>query len=160
MKCSLESVPFTETTAQNWQTIDDIFAWELWCVFVKVVRSCLTLCNLMGCSLPGSFVHGDFPGKNTRLACHFLFQGIVPTQGLNPGLLHCRQILYNLSHQESPRILEWVSYPFSSRSSSPRNRTRVSRTAGRFFTNWAMREALLPLGSWTLLIQDLIKKKK
>ena len=43
--------------------------------------------------------------------------GIFPTQGLNPGLPHCRQILYQLSHKGSPRILEWVAYPFSSRSS-------------------------------------------
>jgi len=44
---------------------------------------------------------------------HALFQGIFPTQGLNPGLLHCRQILYYLSHQGNPRILEWEAYPFS-----------------------------------------------
>ena len=50
-----------------------------------------------------------------------LLQGIFPTQGLNPGLPHWRQILYQLSHQGSPRILEWVAYPFSSRSSRPRN---------------------------------------
>ena len=98
------------------------------------------------------------PGQNTKVGRLSLLQGIFP-QGLNPGLPHCRWTLYQLNHKGSPRILEWVSYPFSSRSSSPRNRTRVSRTAGRFFTNWAMREALLPLGSWTLLIQDLIKKK-
>ena len=42
-----------------------------------------------------------------------LFRGIVPTEGLNPGLPHCRQILYQLSHKESPRMLEWVAYPFS-----------------------------------------------
>ena len=145
MKCYLKSVPFTETTVQNWQTIDDIIAWELWCVFVKVARSCLTLCNPMGCSLSGSFVHGDFPGKNTRLGCHFLFQGIFPTQGLNLGLPHCRQILYYLSHQESPRILEWVSYPFSRGSCQLRNWTRVFCIAGRLFTNWDTREA------WELL---------
>ena len=52
-------------------------------------------------SLPGSFVHGDSPGKNTGVGCHALLQGIFPTQGLNPGLLHCRQILYHLSHQGS-----------------------------------------------------------
>ena len=44
-------------------------------------------------------------------------RGIFPIQGLNPGLPHCRQILYQLSHKGSPRILEWVAYPFSSRSS-------------------------------------------
>ena len=43
----------------------------------------------------------DSPGKNTGVGCHFLLQGIFPTQGLNPGLLHCRQTLYHLSHQGS-----------------------------------------------------------
>ena len=41
----------------------------------------------------------DIPGKNTGVDCHFLLQGISLTQGLNLGLLHCRQILYHLSHQ-------------------------------------------------------------
>ena len=58
----------------------------------------------MDCSLPGSSVCGDSPGKNSRVGCHFLLQGIFPTQGLNPGLLYCRQILYCLSHQVSPII--------------------------------------------------------
>ena len=57
----------------------------------------------------------------------------------NPGLPHCGQILYQLSCKGSPRILEWVACPFSSRSSRPRNRTRVSCIAGWFFTNWAIR---------------------
>ena len=57
------------------------------------------------CSLPGSSVHGDSPGKNTGVGCHALLQGIFPAQGSNPGLPHCRQILYRLSHQGSPRIL-------------------------------------------------------
>ena len=52
----------------------------------------------MDCSLPVSFLcPWKSPGKNTGVACHFLFQGIFPTQGSNPGLLHCRQILYCLS---------------------------------------------------------------
>ena len=54
----------------------------------------------------------------------------LPTQESNPGLLHCRQILYQLSHKGSPRILEWVAYPFSSRSSQPRTRPGVSCIAG------------------------------
>ena len=49
---------------------------------------------------------------------------------------NCRQILYQLSHKVSPSTLEWVAYPFSRGSSGPRNRTRVSCIAGRFFTNW------------------------
>ena len=44
----------------------------------------------------------DSPGKSTGVECHFLLQGIFPTQGLNPGLPHCRQTLYRLSHQGSP----------------------------------------------------------
>ena len=58
----------------------------------------------------------DFPGKNTRVGCHFLLQGIFPTQGSNPGLLHCRQMLYPLSHQGSLSLWKWSSnyfYPHS-----------------------------------------------
>ena len=80
------------------------------------------------------------PGQNTGVDSLSLFQGIFPTQGSNPGLLHCKWILYQLSLKRSPRILECVAVPFSSRSSRPRNRTRVSYIASRFFTNWAMRE--------------------
>ena len=58
-----------------------------------VVQSCLTLCDLMDCSLPGSSIHGDTPRKTTGVGCHALLQGIFPTQGLKPGVLHCRQIL-------------------------------------------------------------------
>ena len=47
----------------------------------------------------GSSVHGDSPGKNTEVGCHGRLQGIFPTQGLNPGLPHCRRILQSLSHQ-------------------------------------------------------------
>ena len=48
----------------------------------------------------------DFPGNSIRVDCHFLLQGIFPTQGSNPGLLHCRQTLYRLSHQGSACIHE------------------------------------------------------
>ena len=57
----------------------------------------------------------------------------APTLGLNPGLPHCRQILCQWSYQGSPRILEWVAYPFSRGFSSPRNQTGVSLNVGRFF---------------------------
>ena len=65
----------------------------------------------MDCNVPGASVHGDSPGKNTGVGCDALLQGIFPTQGLNPGLLHSRQILYHLSHQGSPRILKWEPIP-------------------------------------------------
>ena len=77
-----------------------------------VTQLCLTLSNPTDCSPPGSSVYGDSPGKNAEVGCHALLQGIFPTQGLNPGILHCRWILYRLSHQGNPRILEWVAYPF------------------------------------------------
>ena len=72
----------------------------------KVAQSCPTLFDLMDCSLPGSSVHGIFPGKNTGVDCHFLLQEIFPTQGLNPDIPHCRQTLYRLSHQGSPTRVE------------------------------------------------------
>ena len=62
-------------------------------------------------------------GQNIGVDSLSLLQGIVPTQGLNPGLPHCRWILYQLSHKGSPRILEWVAYLFSSGSSQPRNKS-------------------------------------
>ena len=65
-----------------------------------VAQSCLTLYDPMGCSPPGS-VHEDSPGKNTGVGCHALLEGILSTQGLKPGLQHCRQILYQLSQQGS-----------------------------------------------------------
>ena len=73
-----------------------------------VVQSCLTLCDPMDCTPPGTSVHGASPSKNTGMGCHTLLQGIFPTHGLNPGLPHCRWIFYCLSYQGSPRILEWV----------------------------------------------------
>ena len=85
-------------------------------------------------------------GQNTGMSSLSLLQGIFPTQGLNPGLPHYRRILYQLSHKGSPKILEWVACSFSSGSSWPRNRTGVSCIAGGFFTNWAIREALIPKG--------------
>ena len=64
------------------------------------------------------------------VGCHSFLQGIFPTQGSNPGLLHYRRLLYQLSHQGSPGILEWVAYPFSRGSSQLRNWTRISCIAG------------------------------
>ena len=71
-------------------------------------------CAVLGCSgVPNSLQpHGlqparllcpwGFSGKNTRVGCHAILRGIFPTQGPNPGLPHCRQILYWLSHQGNP----------------------------------------------------------
>ena len=110
-------------------------------VLCLISQSCLTLCDPMDCSPPGSSVHGilqarilewvampssrgssspgiepksptlqadslpsEPPGKpkNTGVSSLSLLQGIFPTQGSNPGLLRCRQILYQLNYQGSP----------------------------------------------------------
>ena len=105
---------------------------------VKIAQSYPTLCNPMDLYIYSPW---NSPGQNTRVGSLSLLQEIFPTQGSNPGLLHCRRILYQLSHQGSPRILEWVAYPFSNGSAEPRNQTGVSWIAGGFFTNWAIREA-------------------
>ena len=67
-----------------------------------VTQLCPMLCDPLDYSLPGTSVCGDSPGKNTGVGCHALLLGIFPTQGSNPGLLHCRWILYHISHQGSP----------------------------------------------------------
>ena len=75
------------------------------CVCVCLVtQSCLTLCDPMDCRLPDTSVLGDSPGKITGVGCHALLHGTFPTQGLNPSLLHCRQILYQLNYQGSPHM--------------------------------------------------------
>ena len=89
----------------------------------------------------GLYSPWNSPGQNTGVGNLSHLQGIVPTQGSNPSLPHCWQILYQLCHKRSHRILEWVAIPFSSGSSQPRNQIRVSCIAGGFFTNWAIREA-------------------
>ena len=117
-------------------------SWEAQVNSVLVAQSHLILCDPLDYSPPGSSVHGNSPGKNTGVGCHALLQGIFLTQGLIPGLPHCRQILDCLSHEGSPWILEWVACPFCRGSSWPRNWARVSCIACRFFTRWAPREAL------------------
>ena len=69
---------------------------------------------------PGLYSPWNSPGQNTGVGSLSLLQGIFPTQGLNPGLPYCGWIFYQLSHKGSPRILEWVAYPFSRGSSQPR----------------------------------------
>ena len=101
------------------------------------------ICSVLSDSLQPHRLYSPWnsPGQNSGVGSLFLLQGIFPTQGLNPGLPHGRRILYQLSHKGSPRTLEWVAYPFFRGYSWTRNRTGVSCIAGRFFTNWAIREA-------------------
>ena len=88
---SIYLAPLTLITDAVWQT-----QINHQCVCAELLR------DSMGCSPPGSSVHRDSPGKNTRVACRALLQGIFPPQGSNPGLPHYRQILYPLSHHGSP----------------------------------------------------------
>ena len=100
----------------------------LTCVVLGLAAQlCPILCDPMDyCSPPGSSVHGASPGKNIWSGLPCPPPGNSPTQGSNPGLPNCRQILYHLSHQGSPRIREWVAYPFSRGYSQPRNQTSIS----------------------------------
>ena len=83
--CILEIKPLSVTLFAN------IFS-------LKVAQSCLTLCDPKDCRLLPSW---NTPGKNTRVGSYFLLQGIFPTQESNMGFLHCRKILYHLTHQWS-----------------------------------------------------------
>ena len=78
---------------------------EACCLFLCLAaQSGPTLCNPMDCSPPGSSIQGDSTGKNTGVGCHALLQGIFPTQGLNPCLLNCRQILYQWAIWEAHQL--------------------------------------------------------
>ena len=73
-----------------------------------VTQSFPTHCDPMDDSPPGSSVNGGTPGKNTGVGCHAHLQGIFTTQGLNPGLPHCKRILGCLSHQGSLSVLNLI----------------------------------------------------
>ena len=159
-----------ESFVERWMNLESVIQRKV-SQKVKVTQWCLTLWDPMDYK-----VQRIVQARRLEWAAFPLSRGSSQPQGLNPGLPHCRWILYQLSHQESPRILEWVAYPFSRGSlqphglysppgssvygilqartlewvaisfsrgpSQPRNRTGVSRIAGRFFTNRATREAV------------------
>ena len=90
---------------------------------ILVAQSCPTLCDPMDYSPPGS-CSWNSPGKNIGVGCHSLLQRIFPTQGSNPGLLQCRQILYHLSHQGSHK--GWYVAPGRSVGGRGRGRRKAS----------------------------------
>ena len=96
-------------------------------VLCLVARLCLTLGDPIASSPPGSSVPGDSRGKNTGVGFHALLQGIFPTQGSNPGLQHCRQILYHLEAPGKPNlwmallIWDWIRSDLSLTGSSVRS---------------------------------------
>ena len=133
--------------------LDDWDHWmSKWC-FQRHLASVSESRSVMSDSLwpHGLYRPWNSPGQNTEVGSFSFLQGIFPTQGLSPGLLHCRQILYQLSHKGRPGILEWVACPFSSRSSRPRNSSGFSCIAGGFFTNWGNQELLCSLAPGPVL---------
>ena len=134
-------------------------------VLCLVAQSCLTLCDPMACSPPGTSVHGDSSDKNTGVGCHVLFQGTsqprdqprspalqadsLPSEP--PGILkvkvgqscltqtcltlYSNPINYIVHEILQARILQWVAFSFSRGSSQPRDRIQASCIAGRFFTS-------------------------
>ena len=105
----------------------------------------------------GLYSSWNSPGQNTGVGSPSFLQGIFPNQGPNPYLPHGRWILYQLSHKGSPRILEWVAYPFCRGSSLLSNWTGISCITVRFLINWGVREAggvKLCLGSSPLPDRD------
>ena len=68
----------------------------------SVSHSVMSDCDPMGCILPGSSVHGILQARILKWVAIPFSRGIVLTQGLNPGLLHFRQILYQMSYQRIP----------------------------------------------------------
>ena len=175
--CTKESIQKRELTSSRVWSVDVLGVLKYWtCVSVSMVSALLPVTGLSFSSLFLTLVsksesvshsvmpdslrpHGlqptrllcpwDFPGKDTGVGSHFFLQRIFLTLGLNPGLLHCRQNLYQLSYQEAPkkvevkvvqsfltlcdamdytvhgvlqaRILEWVDIPFSRGSSQSRD---------------------------------------
>ena len=90
----------------------------------------------------GQYSPWNSPGQNIRVDRLSLLQGILRKQGWSPGISHWRWILHQLSHNGSQRMLEWVAYPFSTKTSLPWNWTDVFSFAGRIFPKWAIRKVL------------------
>ena len=125
-----------------------------------VAQLCPTLCDPVDCSPPGSSVHGDSPCKNTGVGWHALLQGIFWTQGLNPGLLHCRRILYH--HIVIPLYLyrhvlnsNWTSWLFRNWTTNP-----TSLKAIRSFQNHVviniMETHIISTSTWPLSREELL----
>ena len=154
------------------------------CTHALVTQLCQILWDTMVCSLQGFSVHGNFLARILEQVAFPFSRGSFLTQGLNQNLLHCRQILYLLSHREteseSPsgvsdslpgidyivygilqilqaKILEQVAFPFSRVSSQPRDRTQFSHLAGGFFTSWATRT---PYAMQTILLMPTLSPRQ
>ena len=121
---------------------------KLWpAAAAKSLQSCLTLCDPIDSSPPGSRPW-DSPGNNTGVGCHFLLQCMKVKSESEvaqscPTLrdpMDCSLPGSSVHAIPQARILEWFAIPFSRISSWPRNQSWVSHIAGKFFTIWATRE--------------------
>ena len=121
-------------TADLNDSIDQMELTNIYCMYVCILYESHSVAS-DALQPHGLYIPWNFPGQNSEVGSLSLLHGIFPTQGLNPGAPHCREVLYQLSHKGSPRILEWVVYPFSSGSSWLRNQNGVSCTAGNFLKN-------------------------
>ena len=150
---------------ESWMSIlcwEKVYEYQKSVVHESKNESCSVLSNSLWPH--GLYSPWNSPGQNTGVHCLSLLQGIFPTQGLNPGLPHCRQI-YQLNHKGSPGIPELVAYPFSSGSSRFRNQTEVYCIAGGFFTSWATRETLkipceMPLVDQYSLYRSFMRRRE
>ena len=116
---------------------------------VKVAQSCPTLCDPMD-----YIFHGILQARILEWIT-FPFSRDLSNPAIKPRSPTLQADSLLESHKGSPGILEWIAYPFYRGSSQPRNWTRVSCVAGAFFTNWAIREALLTYKQKTMQYSKL-----
>ena len=102
-----------------------------------ILWKCKSLSHVWLFATPWIYSPWNSPGQNTGVGS----LSLLPNPVIEPRSSHCRQVLYQLSHQGNPRILRVGSLSLLSGSSWPRNWNGVSCTADGFFTSWATREA-------------------
>ena len=103
----------------------------------EVAQSCPTLCNPTNCIPPGSSAHGDSPGKNTGVGCHFLLQGSFPIQGLNLHLLH-----WQVESLPSEPSGKWDTYILPSKYQVP-CKLQLLRNSPEMVLNFNVHKAML-----------------
>ena len=131
---------------------------EVYSVKALVTQLCPTLCESVDCNPPGSSVHGILQARILEWGATAFSRGSSPPRygvfnlerwkwkSLCCVLTLCDPMDYTVHGILQARILEWVTIPFSRGSSQPRNWTKASCIAGRFFTSWATRENIPCIG--------------
>ena len=101
------------------------------------IQSCPTVCDPVACGPQGFSIHGDSPGKITGVGCHALLQGSFPTQGLNPGLTHCRWILLECLLVPFTFSLALLSQPTSPMQAHKKIKNLVGELGQRKVSPWS-----------------------